>query len=87
LSSSCSPCVPSRVQRPSFTLCDATFAAALAAAFVAALLPRSAGSAVQQQLRAQAQKGSATAPKVLVSVDEAETTAAQLQRTNSAKKQ
>jgi hypothetical protein len=42
---------------------------------------------VQQQLRAQAQQGSATAPKVLVSVDEAETTAAQLQRTNSAKKQ
>ena len=57
------------------------------AALCAALVPCSAG-AVQQQVRAQPQQGSATAPKVLISVDEAETTAAaQLQRTNSAKKQ
>jgi hypothetical protein len=42
---------------------------------------------VQQQLRATNQQAGQTAPKVLVSVDEAETTAAQLQRQNSAKKQ
>lgn len=45
----------------------------------------SAGS-VQQQLRATPVSQRA-APKVLVSVDEAEGTAAQLQRNNSAKKQ
>jgi len=45
----------------------------------------SAGS-VQQQIRSTPGT-SQQAPKVLVSVDEAESTAAQLQRQNSAKKQ
>lgn len=46
----------------------------------------SAASVQQQQLQSTGNQ-QATAPKVLVSVDEAETTAAQLQRQSSAKKQ
>jgi hypothetical protein len=42
---------------------------------------------VQQAQLRSTQQAPQQAPKVLVSVDEAETTAAQLQRTNSAKKQ